>query len=428
MSETPNILIRTRFYPPKPNTKNVSLWATKRAFYTCNNSTYNVLDYLSRESATNKNLNENEKEIVAELEREVMPEKDILNYISQRPGSGGLFSKDGMLSKEQIQIEKEKMKKTDSIIWEGVISFENQYGKQNCNTQEQALTLMEKVMPSLLKHSHLDYENVQWLAGFHTNTDNYHIQFIMYEKEPQHYKKNGELSFSTKGQLAKHNFDNAKFCIEKELTFEKDVSFKKRSELRSSFSKALWTQKKEHLIGNDLQELSNLIPTTGRLGYDSKNMKEIKPLVNRITTKLIQNCPDIKLQYNDYKNYVIDRKTKLDEIYKNNNIKPNDKLKNYVNDRIDDLYNRLGNITIKTVQKMKAQAEKYKGTKTLNRNTKVYRNNKKLISLSKETSNFLSISAYHDECLKAVYDLKKKLEESEELEIQQAKLSKDIRG
>ena len=250
----------------------------------------------------------------------------------------------------------------------------------------------------------------------------------MYEKEPQHYKKSGELSFSTKGQLAKHNFDNAKFCIEKELTFEKDVSFKKRSELRSSFSKALWTQKKEHLIGNDLQELSNLIPTTGRLGYDSKNMKEIKPLVNRITTKLIQNCPDIKLQYNDYKNYVIDRKTKLDEIYKNNNIKPNDKLKNYVNDRIDDLYNRLGNITIKTVQKMKAQAEKYKGTKTLNRNTKVYRNNKKLISLSKEASNFLSISAYHDECLKAVYDLKKKLEESEELEIQQAKLSKDIRG
>ena len=42
-------------------------------------------------------------------------------------------------------------------------------------------------------------------------------------------------------------------------------------------------------------------------------MQELKPLVNKITTNLIQNCPEIKEQYNDYKNYVVERKNKNDE-------------------------------------------------------------------------------------------------------------------
>ena len=249
---SPNILIRTQFYTPTPNTKNFNLWQQKRAFYTCNDTNYNVIDYLSRESAVAKNLSETEKKIINELQQQVVSEKDILNYISERPGSGGLFSKDGLLQKEQIEEIKNQMRKTDSIIWEGVISFESQYGKDNCNSYDQAISLMQKAMPSLLKHSHLDYDNIEWFAGLHTNTDNYHIQFIMFEKEPQHYKKNGELSFSTKGQLAEHNFDNAKFCIEKELTFEKDTSFEKRKEIGSSISKALWTQRKEEIIRPDL--------------------------------------------------------------------------------------------------------------------------------------------------------------------------------
>lgn len=422
MNESPNILIRTRFYPPKPNTKNISLWATKRAFYTCN-STYNVIDYLSRESATSQNLSEVEKDIVRELEKQVVPEKDILNYISERPGASGLFSKDGILSKEDISKIKDKMKITDSIIWEGVISFESQYGKENCNSCEQAIALMQKAMPSLLKHSHLDYENMEWYAGFHTNTDNYHIQFIMFEKSPQHIKKSGDLSFSNKGQIAEHNFANAKLCIEKELTFEKDISFEKRSEIRSSFSKALWTQRKETLFEDDFLDLASKLPTSGRLSYDSENMQHLKPLINKITTNLIQNCPEIKEQYNDYKSYVIERQKKLDSIYSKNNIKKSDKLNNYVNDRIDDLYNRLGNITIKTALSIKQKSEQYKKKKTINPNTKVYRNNKKKISFAKETSKFLSLSGFREESLKAVIELRKKLEESEEIEIQQAKIS-----
>ena len=420
---SPNILIRTQFYTPTPNTKNFNLWQQKRAFYTCNDTNYNVIDYLSRESAVAKNLSETEKKIINELQQQVVSEKDILNYISERPGSGGLFSKDGLLQKEQIEEIKNQMRKTDSIIWEGVISFESQYGKDNCNSYDQAISLMQKAMPSLLKHSHLDYDNIEWFAGLHTNTDNYHIQFIMFEKEPQHYKKNGELSFSTKGQLAEHNFDNAKFCIEKELTFEKDTSFEKRKEIGSSISKALWTQRKEEIIRPDLEEIISLIPATGKLGYNSENMKSLRPKIDSLTTKLIQTYPDIKEQYNGYKNYLTERKEKLSLIYTNNHIALNGKLDNYVESRIDDLYTRLGNITIATAQKMKNYSAKYKKTKTLNKNSKVYRNNKKLMSVSKEASSFLAISSYHDESLKAVMELRKKIEESEELEIQQAKLT-----
>lgn len=143
-SKTPNILIRTRFYPPKPNTTNISLWAQKRAFYSCNNTEYNIIDYLSRESATQKNLTQEQKETILEMQKGMIPEKDILNYISERPGANGLFSKDGMIPKEKLKDIKEKLKKSESIIWEGVISFETKYGKENCNTCEQALNLMKK--------------------------------------------------------------------------------------------------------------------------------------------------------------------------------------------------------------------------------------------------------------------------------------------
>ena len=125
-------------------------------------------------------------------------------------------------------------------------------------------------------------------------------------------------------QIAKHNFDNAKFCIEKELTFEKDISFQKRNEIKSSFSKALWTQRKDSLFEDDILELASKLPSSGRLAYDSENMQELKPLVNKITTNLIQNCPEIKEQYNDYKNYVVERKNKLEAIYSKNNIKKSD--------------------------------------------------------------------------------------------------------
>ena len=151
-------------------------------------------------------------------------------------------------------------------------------------------------------------------------------------------------------------------------------------------------------------------------------MQELKPLVNKITTKLIQNCPEIKEQYNDYKNYVVERKNKLEAIYSKNNIKKSDKLNNYVNDRIDDLYNRLGNITIKTAQNINKKSEQYTKTKTTNPTTKVYRNNKKKISLAKASSSLLSMSGFREESLKAVKELKRKLEESEEIEMQQAKI------
>ena len=42
--------------------------------------------------------------------------------------------------------------------------------------------------------------------------------------------------------------------------------------------------------------------------------------------------------------------------------------------------------------------------------------------MAKETSKFLAISNYYEESLKAVYELRNKLKESEELEIEQAKI------
>ena len=70
-------------------------------------------------------------------------------------------------------------------------------------------------------------------------------------------------------------------------------------------------------------------------------MKSLRPKIDSLTTKLIQTYPDIKEQYNGYKNYLTERKEKLSLIYTNNHIALNGKLDNYVESRIDDLYTKV---------------------------------------------------------------------------------------
>lgn len=97
---------------------------------------------------------------------------DYLDYTGNEEKSSGVFNADGILSKADKKALREKLRKTDSIIWDIVISFEKEFGEQNVYNAEQAQALLKRVLPRFFRESGLKPENITWYAGLHTNTDN----------------------------------------------------------------------------------------------------------------------------------------------------------------------------------------------------------------------------------------------------------------
>lgn len=66
----------------------------------------------------------------------------------------------------------------------------------------QAYALMITELPKFLKSQNFNLDNIVWFAGLHENTDNRHIHFCFYEKEPLRYnkkrKQNEVLSWQVK--------------------------------------------------------------------------------------------------------------------------------------------------------------------------------------------------------------------------------------
>ena len=114
---------------------------------------------------------------------------DYLDYTGNEEKSSGIFNANGVLSKEDKKVLRESLRKTESIIWDIVISFEEQYGNKNMYNAEQAQELLRKILPKFFREIGFKPENITWYAGLHTNTDNQHIHLSFFEKEPVWYDR-----------------------------------------------------------------------------------------------------------------------------------------------------------------------------------------------------------------------------------------------
>lgn len=107
---------------------------------------------------------------------------DYLDYTGNEEKSSGIFNANGVLFKEDKKILRESLRKTESIIWDIVISFEEQYGNKNMYNAEQAQELLRKILPKFFREIGFKPENITWYAGLHTNTDNQHIHLSFFRE------------------------------------------------------------------------------------------------------------------------------------------------------------------------------------------------------------------------------------------------------
>lgn len=302
----------------------------ERRFYSCSKD-YNYVSY----------VNNGSKEKL-----------DYVSYSGNNEKSTGVFSKNGLLSDEMIKELKTSLKNTESVIWHGVISFTEDFGNSYCDTYEKALNLMNKEFPKFLKNAKLDPDNICWFAGLHENTDNKHIHFSFYEKAPLRLKRNSDKRHYSDGLLPQNAINKFKEAMELRLLNNFSDVIEKRKTLTLEM-------KKQIELGVFMKKIHSLIfilPTSGRMSYDSENIKQYKPQINDVVSAIITSNKEINKKFISFENLLSKRDLEIKNIYTRMKVDYSDKL---VRDKIiSDIYRRLGNIVLFSVKEIRKEQQK----------------------------------------------------------------------
>lgn len=137
-----------------------------------------IFSYMKRSEAVDKT---DLKEI--EFQEKAIPQKKILEYMKDRPGSTGLFDAEGSIDDVKAQRLKEFMATTPDMGWSCVMSFMKEYSDEYANNPLMAQRVLKKVVPEQLKMQGLDPDHFYWFAAYHTNTAHRHIHYVVVPKD-----------------------------------------------------------------------------------------------------------------------------------------------------------------------------------------------------------------------------------------------------
>lgn len=319
--------------------------------------------------------------------QEHLSEYNLYNdYMDNPEKTTGLFTSDKM---KLTQSEKQALKETfktaqdnDSLMWQTVISFDNRwlaehglYDEVNHIIDERKLKeLATGAVNKMLKNEGL--ENAVWSGAIHYNTDNVHIHIATVEPNPQRKRKdyvqynekivNGktvkEAILDEKGNKVikeeyvgrfkmrsielckKHMVDNIVQQQEQNIT------------LNTIVREQIVKQKKNISISADpelkdkFEELHTKMPRSGNRGlwnYNNNAMAALRPLVDELSTLYMK-----KYHPEEFKQFRELLKSQSDN-YKTAYGKESSR--DFENNKIDDLYSRMGNAILKEMREYDKQ-------------------------------------------------------------------------
>lgn len=337
---------------------------------------------------------------------------DYLDYTGNEEKSSGVFNADGILSKADKKALREKLRKTDSIIWDIVISFEKEFGEQNVYTAEQAQALLKRVLPRFFREIGLKPENITWYAGLHTNTDNRHIHLSFFENEPMWYdRQKKEYRYRRKGKIRTECFDTLKMDIEK-YYLQPVESLKRVRKLLTDEARTVTDNRYALSRSNDLKRLLRKlyeeIPYESRIAYESENMNGCRDTVNSIVSYILSNGEN-SIAYQILSDEIDRYDGKLIKLCEEHKIKDSDC--QLLGEKFQkDLYHRMGNIVIKEV--LKKRRDEIKRSREI-RHAKA-RQKHHIESLAECLMKSAEIAAYADqEAIDCFEEFMEKLEEAE---------------
>lgn len=301
------------------------------------------------------------------------------DYMGNSEKTTGLFTSD---KNELNDIEKKKLKdvfnaaqENDSLMWQTVISFDNEWLKQYGLFDKSGEYLDENKLKEVSRNAIKKMleaealENAVWSAAIHYNTDNVHVHIATVEPEPMREKKeyiqyrtktvNGKKvkepiigedgkpikKWEYKGRFKQSSIETCKRSVVNEIVNEKENNLKINHIIRDSIIK----QKQEHPLSKDKDLVQSFLQVYENMPDCNRNMWNYN---NPIIAKVRNEIDDISKQYlekyhgKEFKE-LEDRLKVQDELYRQSY---GDSGKSYYDGKVKDLYTRLGNAVLKEIR------------------------------------------------------------------------------
>ena len=252
-----------------------------------------------------------------------------------------LIIEDGTFATEK---EVEKRKKLavkyleNSNLWQGVLSFNNDYINANIDIHKLEKELATNILPKFFKRCGFkDTNKMFYQLALHADTDNLHFHFSFMEKEPNYIYHKNKIGYRRSGELSQNEIDFLKsqvvHTIEKEKIYtpllketNKDIE-----ELKKYFSPKernyLLRDKKDLILEEKILRLGQLLykeryDNDSKIKYGSIKDKEIINLTKDIKNYLFsKNNDNFKLEYNNFKESLNKINNYFYKINEDNNIK-----------------------------------------------------------------------------------------------------------
>lgn len=226
----------------------------------------------------------------------------------------------------------------NSNLWQGVLSFNNDYLNENIDVHKLEQELATNILPKFFKRCGFkDPDKMFYQLALHTDTDNLHFHFSFMEKEPNYEYSKNKIGYRRSGELSQSEIDFLKaqviHTIEKEKIYTPLVieTNKEIEELKKYFSPKeknyLLRNKKDLILEEKILKLGQLL-YNDRLGKDTKikygsiKNKEIISLTKDIKNYIFSKSNDnFKLEYDNFKESLNKINDYFYKINEDNNIK-----------------------------------------------------------------------------------------------------------
>ena len=211
-----------------------------------------------------------------------------LEYLQKNTG---VFNDKGMLTQEQVDEMKARLKENKGNIWHGFISL-NAAESPKIDTPEKCIELIKRTFPSFLKDAKFRPDIVDLMCALHLDRPHHlHIHFVFWEKEPKFKdSRTGENKYRRSGKIDKKSIDGMVVRLGLFLSDKKEILYKTRDEAIRNLRELLGAKAfvcKPDDVKKEILALARDLPKEGRITYGSKDMEPFRDRVDKIVQMLL---------------------------------------------------------------------------------------------------------------------------------------------
>lgn len=222
-------------------------------------------------------------------------------------------------TENQIKLRKTNFIKyaENSFLWQGIVSFNNDYIDRNITLEALEKEFALKVLPALFRKMGFNDKNkMAYNFSIHTDTDNYHIHFSFCEKVPNYINSKNNIIYRPRGliKMSEINFlkNEIIYSVERNRFIKpliKDVN--EEIEILKKYFKPndknfTLLDKKDLILENKILELGKLLfedrkGNDSKIKYNSLKNNEIKKLTKEVKHYIFNKDSECYSKYGQFK-------------------------------------------------------------------------------------------------------------------------------